>query len=134
MNFRRSNLASTCPSKNFAAVSNAGLSAAHEKAADRRYPATNTPAADPYEAPPVPQRNGPGRYAREAPLPTLGLPHDFWVPPASQTPYVPKPRLVDVSDRWKELMALGGSAPSYVHKQPRIRIVSEGVPGVGRRR
>jgi hypothetical protein len=82
----------------------------------------------------VPQSSRPERYAREAPLPTLGLPDSFWNPPASRPPYVSKLQTVDVGDRWKEILALNASAPSYMYKQPRIRIVSGGLPGLGRRR
>lgn len=120
--------------KRFAAVSNEGLLAAHETSAGRRCLATNIPAANPYKAPPVHQRKRSERYAREAPLPTLGLPHDFWNPPASRPPYVPMTKPITPVERLEVIMDRIEATPSYVYKQPRIRIVSGGLPGLGRRR
>jgi hypothetical protein len=78
-------------------------------------------------------RKKPERLARQAPLPTLGLPDDFWNPPASRPPYEPKSKPLIPNERLKEISD-HIAAPSYEYKQPRIHFVSGGLPGLGRRR
>jgi hypothetical protein len=119
--------------KRFARVSNEGLLMSHVTSADRRCSATNTPAANPWEAPPVEQRRKPERHARQAPLPTLGLPDEFWNPPASRPPYEPKSKPLIPNERLEEIMNRI-AAPTYEYKPPRIRVFSGGLPGGGRRR
>ncbi|SFN62612.1 hypothetical protein SAMN05216219_1511 [Mycetocola miduiensis] len=79
-------------------------------------------------------RRKPERHARQAPLPTLGLPDDFWNPPASLPPYEPKFKPLIPNERLKEIMDRIEAKPTYEYKQPYIRIVSGGLPGLGRRR
>ena len=129
-------------------MSESGLLANHENASGLRCPSTGTRAEGLFEPVPLPKRKtvsvvreveGPrNRRKREkvfAPLPQIPTMRPrYWAPRPKPVPFW-KPAGFVSYEAWREhIEKMYPPEPAYVPKLPRFRIVSGGLPGLGRRR
>lgn len=130
-------------------MSTDGTLANHQNASGLRCPSTGARAVAAFEPPPIPKKKPArrtvsqeslrrrGKGERELPplpeIPVLRRPRQYWAPRPEPEPLW-KQTGFESLEAWRDHIAKRLPAKPYIPKLPRIRIVSGGLPGLGRRR